>query len=483
MTTTNIATSGRLVLAGPGTALQSGSTIVSGGGGNGGDSSGGGNSGGGTGNSGSGSGGLSDITLMAGPGQSNAGYAETQDGVFLPMAQAVSFYLQATGTPAALSVWANAGQPGTEVGGIGVMEIATASEYSASFLSNSAGAGFTAATAAAAPLGTCGAGYQAYIAGLSNTQVGQVNALVSYWGEQDSLEYAPADKPVYKAAIINLFAQVRGMLQKTAVEMPIIFFGPPYGLLPNLWTYPPSLREAWAELATDASFNFTWAVQQTYDTLSRQESWNAATGLASGGNVDGGHRSAIDNVVLFKRAALPAARAVLAANGLDASLIPASLGSGLGPQIVDAALADTTLTLTIQHDGGTDLIVPLLASQGVGFTLMDGGSTASPGNFIQATSCARIDATHLILTLASAPANPHSSCRVMYPWPGICWSVQPDAEIGRGCAVTDNFSTVTKPVGFDINASFGTGWGANLPLRTPVTISSGIASYGIALSS
>jgi hypothetical protein len=420
---------------------------------------------------------------MAGPGQSNAGYAETQDGAFLAMAQAVSFYLQAAGAPAALSVWANAGQAGTEVGGIGVMEIGTASEYAGSFLANTAGADFTAATAAAAPLGTCGTGYGAYVAALSDTQLGQINALVCYWGEQDCLEYTPQDKPVYKAAMINLLGQVRAMLGRTAAEMPVIFFGPPYGLLPNWWSYPPSLREAWAELAADAPLNFIWAVQQTYDTLSRQESWNAVTGVASGGNVDGGHRSAIDNLMLFKRAALPAARAILAANGLDTAFIPTSLGLGLGPQIIDAALSGTTLTLTIEHDGGTDLMVPLLASQGVGFSLMDGGSTAAPGNFIQAVSCARVDATHLVLELASAPGNPHNTCRVMYPWPGVYWSVQPDAEIGRGCAVTDNFSTVSKPAGFDINAAMGAGWCTNLPLRTPVTLSAGVASYGISLSS
>ncbi len=473
MTASQLTTLGRLLLARPGTTLQS--VITSAGSGN--ESGGGGSASGGT------ASGLVNITLLAGPGQSNAGYAETIDGAFLQMAQAVAFYLQAGGTATALSTWANAGDPGTEVGGIGVLEIAKASLYATEFLSNTAGADFTAATAGAAPLGICGTGYNAYIEALSRSQLGQVNALVSYWGEQDSLEYTPADKPVYKAAIYNLYAQVRAMLGKTAAELPIIFFGPPYGLLPNWDTYPPSLREAWAELDADASFNFTWAAQQTYDTLSRNESWNPITGMASGGNTDGGHRSATDNVALFKRAALPAARAILAASGLSPSAIPASLGLGTGPQIIDASLFGTTLTLTIEHDGGTDLSVPLLASQGVGFSLMDGGSTATPGTIIQATSCSRVDATHLSLTLASAPVNAHNSCRVLYPWPGLYWAVQPDAEIGRGCAVTDNFSVVSKPAGFDINAALGAGWGANMPLRTPVTISSGVASYGILLSS
>jgi hypothetical protein len=473
--TADITNRGRIILAAPGVALQSGSAVTGGG------------NGGSTGGSTGGVSGLSNITLLAGPAQSNAGYAETQDGAFLAMVQATSFYLQGNGSPAYLSAWADAGQPGTEVGGIGVMEIVTPSLYAGAFLNNSAGALFSATTAAVAPLGTCGNGYAEYVAALSSTQIGQINALVSYWGENDSLEYSPADKAVYKAALTNLLAQVRAMLGKTAAELPMMFFGPPYGLLPNYDTYPPTLREVWAELDANPALNFHWVVRQTYDTISRNESWNASTGLASGGNADGGHRSATDNVILFKRGALATARAILAANGLSALLIPASLGAGVGPQITGAALSGVQLTLTVTHDGGTDLIVPLQASRGVGFALMDAGDTASPGNIIQAVSCARIDATHLILTLASAPLNAHTSCRLLYPWPGEYWTMQPDTEIGRGCAVTDNFSTIAKPIGFDINAMLGSGWAANMPLCTPVSVTgsgpSAVANYGIALSS
>jgi hypothetical protein len=65
--------------------------------------------------------------------------------------------------------------------------------------------------------------------------------------------------------------------------------------------------------------------------------------------------------------------------------------------------------------------------------------------------------------------------------------VQPDTEIGRGCAVTDNFSTIAKPVGYDINAALGNGWAANMPLGTPVTVAgtgpSAVAEFGIPLTS
>ena len=468
MTAIDIKSQGRLVLAAPGVALQSSM-----------GSSGGGGTGAGS--------GLGSITLLSGPGQSNAGYAETQDGALLAMAQATSFYLQAVGEPAVLTSWVNQGQAGTEVSGIGVMEIVTPALYNGAFLANSAGASFSVATAAVAALGTCGTGYSDYVASLNEAQIGQVNALVSYWGENDSLEYSPADKGVYKAAVVNLLAQIRGMLGKTAAELPMLFFGPPYGLLPNYITYPPTLREAWAELDADPAQNFHWAVRQTYDTISRNELWNASTGVASGGNTDGGHRSATDNVILFKRGALLAARVILEANGLSAALIPAGLGVGTGPAITDATLSGKALMITVTHDGGNDLVVPLLAAKGVGFSLMDGGSTASPGNIIQGISCARVDTTHLLVTLANVPVSPHTQCRLLYPWAGEYWALQPDTEIGRGCAVTDNFSAVTKPAGFDINAALGTGWAANMPLCTPVTVtgtgSSASAEFGIALSS
>jgi hypothetical protein len=467
MTATDIISLGRLVMAAPGLALQSGAAASV------------------TGGTGSGVSGLGNITLLSGPGQSNAGYAETQDGALL--AQATSFYLQAAGEPAVLTSWVDKGQAGTEVSGIGVMEIVTPALYNGAFLANSAGASFSAESAAVATLGTCGAGYSDYVAALSQAQLGQINALVSYWGENDSLEFSPADKGVYKAAIVNLLAQIRNMLSKTAAQLPMLFFGPPYGLLPNYITYPPMLREVWAELDADPAQNFHWAVRQTYDTISRNELWNAGTGVARGGNTDAGHRSATDNVILFKRAALPAARAILEANGLSAALIPAALGVGTGPEITDAALSGTDLMVTVTHDGGDDLVVPLLAAQGVGFSLMDGGTTASPGNIIQAISCSRVDSTHLLVTLASPPVSAHRQCRLLYPWAGEYWAVQPDTEIGRGCAVTDNFSTIMKPAGYDISAALGNGWGANMPLGTPVTVTgsgpSAVAEFGLALTS
>ena len=121
---------------------------------------------------------------------------------------------------------------------------------------------------------------------------------------------------------------------------------------------------------------------------------------------------------------------------------PGCVSAG-GPRISHVYRQSATqYVLTIIHDTGTDLIVPQQAANGVGFALMDGGPVASPGNRIFASACARVDATHLLVTLPSAPSNAASDCLFFYPYGGF--------RTGSGNAVTDNASTVTPPAGWDI---------------------------------
>ena len=126
----------------------------------------------------------------------------------------------------------------------------------------------------------------------------------------------------------------------------------------------------------------------------------------------------------------------------------------------------TTLVLTIEHDAGDDLVVPLQAASGIGFSVMDGGSTASPGTMVVANTCARLDATHLMITLVRSLTSASGACHLYYPYGNV--------TIGRGNAITDNYSAATPPDGWDIAADLGPDWRLNCPLAattTPIALS------------
>lgn len=428
--------------------------------------------------------GIAALALIAG-GQSNMGFASGDGraaggvGCQNCIAAGVAFYLGAA-SAVGFSGWGNSGTPCTETSGIGILELDTPSNYGLAFLDNTASGGAaTPATAAVAPLGICGVDYQNYVAKYVPDPAA-VLAAISYWGETDALEYNYANKATYKAACINWMAKVRGFFGATAAAMPHWWFGPPYA------TNDSVMWEVWTELAADPAQNAVFLVPQTCDSNVRGAVWDATTGFAGVGTVPG-HRDAPDNIALFNRGSLAGARSILASAGLAADLIPASLGSGLGPSVSGAVLAGTVVTVTIAHDAGTDLVVPLLAAQGVGWSVMDGGTLASPGPILQATACARVDATTLAVTLASAPTNAATACRLFYPWFGTTNPAQPNTNIGRGDAVTDNWAGVSAAAGaFNIAGALGNTYGNNMPVRPPITLvgsgSSAVASYGIALT-
>ena len=129
--------------------------------------------------------------------------------------------------------------------------------------------------------------------------------------------------------------------------------------------------------------------------------------------------------------------------------------------------SDTSLVVTVQHDCGTDLIVPATqAAVGAGWAVMDGGSVASPGTIVTATACVRLNATQVQITLAQALVNPSADCRLFYPYG--------TTMMGRGNAVTDNLSLVTPPAGWNIAGDLGSGWSLNMPVHVPMLTASGV---------
>jgi hypothetical protein len=231
-------------------------------------------------------------------------------------------------------------------------------------------------------------------------------------------------------------------------------------------------REVVADMVADPTQNVTVVLPQTSDSLPRSIGgpalvYNAATGIWSGG--DPLHRDIPDNQRFGRLAAPLVARVVLACAGGDTiSSIPAGVPAAGGPVVTHVyRQSSTSLIVTVQHDCGTDLIVPATqAVIGAGWAVIDGGSVASPGTIVNATACVRLNPTQLQITLAQGLVNASSACRLFYPFG--------TGMMGRGNSVTDNLSVVAPPEGWNIAGGLGAEWSLNMPVHVPMLIASGV---------
>ena len=427
-------------------------------------------------------------------GQSNAGKA-LNDGAWHLLAQGVAWHLGALG----YGVVGDWGSPPatTCITGHGIYPV-PAEGLIGSFL-NDPGDGSSPSGWA---LGIDGQAVKTWIqVNTAAEDAADIAVILWPWSEDDSTRQY-SEKATYEAAARQFLSLERGMLSRSATNLPQAWWSAvPFAYGEND-TGMQMQREVVADMAADPTQNVTVVLPQTADSLPRCIGGTAlvydpATGHWAGGDID--HRDILDNQRFGMLAAPLVARAILASEGGDTiTAIPAGIPSIGGPIVTHVyRQSSTSLVITVQHDCGTDLIVPAtLASSGIGWAVMDGGSVAAPGPIVTATACVRLNATQLQITLGQALVNPSASCRLFYPY-GI-------TTIGRGNCVTDNLSQVTPPAGWNIAADLGappgvtaafaasfltvtgfaaatlpgetmaTPWSFNMPVHIPMSPASGV---------
>ncbi len=300
----------------------------------------------------------------------------------------------------------------------------------------------------------------AYLTGsaalVSTVDEGDIAFLIWPWTEQDStMPYA--NKSLYKGTVLQLLSMTRSLLGRSAGQLPLLAWNAiPYETNDGV----QMVRESIADLAGVSANNIVVFAAQTADSNPLNSSYDPTTGLFSGGDPE--HRDEPD-LLRYGRIGVHAAGQAAITMGLSDTIPAVQLpGSGLpmkgGPQIVHVYRAsNTSLILTISHDAGNDLLVPLQAGNGAGFAVMDGGSVATPGTIITAVAATRVDATHVEVTLGRSITNPSSEVLFFYPYGST--------QIGRGDAVTDNLSSLVPPGNWNIGNDLGSAWSVNFPLQ------------------
>jgi hypothetical protein len=394
-------------------------------------------------------------------GQSNSGNG-LNDGAWHLLAQGVAWHLGALG----FGVVGCYGSPpaATCIHGEGMYPV-PALGLSGSFLTNR-GDGSDPSTW---QLGADGEAVQTWIRSHTVPEdAADIAAIIWPWSEDDSTRQY-SEKATYDAAARRFLSLERGMLSRTAASLPQVWWSAipfDYG---NNEGGMQMQREVVAGMAADPTQNVTVVLPQTADSLPRcvggaALAYDVTTGIWSGG--DALHRDIPDNQRFGMLAAPLVARAILASEGGDTiTAIPVGVPAQGGPVVTHVyRQSNTSLIVTVQHDCGTDLIVPATqAAAGAGWAVMDGGTVGTaPGPIVTATACTRLNNAQVQITLVQALSHPSASCRLFYPYG--------PTTIGRGNAVTDNYASVTPPAGWEIAADLGTAPGVAAAFAASVTI-------------
>jgi len=301
-------------------------------------------------------------------------------------------------------------------------------------------------------LGADGLAVQQAVTGLPTEDISDLCAIIWPWNETDSIRQY-TEYGTFQAAALRFLSLLRAMVGDTSNRVPLVWWNAiPYGSADGITMH----RQVVQSIASTAGQNVIIGNPQTSDSNPRGSSWNSITGIATGG--DSAHRDSADNLRFAMLAAPIVARTLLAGGYTDSiTTIPGAIPRVGGPSITHVYReSSTVLIVTVVHDGGNDLKVPLQAVTGMGFAVMDGGTPGNDGTIVPAISCLRVDETHLQIVLNSVLTNPSSACQLFYPYGA--------ASIGRGNAITDNFSTTAMPAGWNVSADLGTSWNLDFPL-------------------
>lgn len=301
-------------------------------------------------------------------------------------------------------------------------------------------------------LGSDGLAVQTAVSNLSVEDAADLCAIIWPWSETDSLRQYN-ESSTFEGAALRLLSLLRGMLGDNGNKIPLVWWNAiPYGGPPGIAMH----RQVVQDVASNVANNVIIGNPQTSDSNARGSLWNAATGIATGG--DASHRDSGDNVRFAMLASPVVARALMSKGHTDSiKSIPDAIFKVGGPSIGHVyRQSSTMLIVSVIHDCGNDLRIPLQASLGAGFSVMDGGSVNNPGSIVPAVSCQRLDATHFSISLQHALQQPSAACRLFYPYG--------PAEIGRGNAVTDNYSALNMPPDWHVGRDLGSNWLIDCPL-------------------
>jgi hypothetical protein len=380
-------------------------------------------------------------------GQSNAINYSLVDGAAALLAQGVAWHTGAL----ACNVLATQGNSSsyTMQSGHGIYTVANSGyPYPGSFVADPGDGSSPSAWA----LGADGVAVETALSSLTAEDRSDIRAIVWPWSETDSLRQY-GELATFQAAATRFISQLRAMIGDVTSQIPVVWWNAiPYGPAAGMTMH----RQVVRSMADTPGLGVIIGNLQTSDSNARGSSWDPATGLSTGG--DSAHRDSADNLRFAILASPIIARGVTSGDTFDASLaIPDALPKAGGPRITNAyRQSPSTLIITVLHDAGTDLTLPRQAAAGVGFSVMDGGSITAPGTIVTAVSCQRLDATHLQIELSQALRSVSAQCALYYPYG--------NGQIGRGNAVTDNFSSLPRPSGWDASSDLGPQWAVDCPL-------------------